>query len=327
VRHLVNEDAAELRPVTAQVAVESDPPLAQKSPRVNRAPRAPQPAPRLYADHSSLERRQTRQQPAHLGAEIPVGGRIKDEQSPSLSQVRRRGKSPAQPADYTGNTLRVLIVEDEPKAAAYLRRGLSEHGFVADVAAGGEEGLYLARQSRYDLLVLDVMLPGRDGWSVLSELRRTGDQTPVLFLTARDAVPDRVKGLELGADDYLVKPFAFSELLARIRTILRRGPARRPETLRVADLEVDLAAHRASRAGRRLDLTPKEFLLLSLLARRAGEVLSRTLIAEQVWDMNFDSGTNVVEVHVRRLRSKVDDPFARKLIRTVRGVGYVLEAE
>lgn len=221
--------------------------------------------------------------------------------------------------------MRVLIVEDEPKSAAYLRKGLSEHGLVADLAHNGEDGLYLARSSDYDLLVLDVMLPGRDGWSVISELRRSGKQTPVLFLTARDSVPDRVKGLELGADDYLVKPFAFSELLARIHTILRRGPVRHGEILRAADLELDALSHRATRAGKRLDLTPKEFLLLALLVRRAGEVLSRTLIAEQVWDMNFDSATNVVDVHVRRLRSKVDDPFDRKLIRTVRGIGYVLE--
>lgn len=223
--------------------------------------------------------------------------------------------------------MRVLIVEDEAKTAAYLRKGLSEHGFVADVSGNGEDGLYLARNSAYDLLILDVMLPGRDGWSVLEEMRRAGVQTPVIFLTARDAVPDRVKGLELGADDYLVKPFAFSELLARIRTILRRGPARRAETLRVADLELDPLSLKASRAGHRLDLTPKEFLLLSLLARRAGEVLTRTLIAEQIWGMNFDSGTNVVDVHMRRLRAKVDDPFERKLIRTVRGAGYVLEQE
>ncbi len=221
--------------------------------------------------------------------------------------------------------MRVLIVEDEPKSAAYLRKGLSEHGYVADLAHDGENGLYLAQNSDYDVIVLDVMLPGRDGWSVVSELRRGGKQTPVLILTARDSVPDRVKGLELGADDYLVKPFAFSELLARIRTLLRRGPVRHGELLRAADLELDLLSHRAMRGGRRLDLTPKEFLLLTLLVRRAGEVLSRTLIAEQVWDMNFDSATNVVDVPVRRLRSKVDDPFERKLIRTVRGVGYVLE--
>jgi two-component system copper resistance phosphate regulon response regulator CusR len=170
-----------------------------------------------------------------------------------------------------------------------------------------------------------VILPNLDGWAVLTALRQEGKQTPVLYLTARDAVHDRVKGLELGADDYLVKPFAFSELLARVRSVLRRGPARQAEAIRVADLEVDVVRLRAVRAGRRLDLTPKEFALLSLLARRAGDVLSRTLIAEQVWDMNFDSDTNVVDVHIRHLRSKLDDPFERKLIHTVRGVGYVLE--
>lgn len=221
--------------------------------------------------------------------------------------------------------MRVLVVEDEPKTAAYIRKGLSEAGFVVDTASDGDEGLYRAQSSEYDLLILDVMLPRRDGWSVLSELRASRVQTPVLFLTARDAVPDRVKGLELGADDYLVKPFAFSELLARIRTVLRRGPDRRPEVVRITDLEIDLFHHKATRAGRRLDLTPKEFLLLWLFARRPGEVLSRTLIAEQVWDMNFDSDTNVVDVHISRLRAKVDDPFQRKLIHTVRGVGYVLE--
>jgi two-component system, OmpR family, copper resistance phosphate regulon response regulator CusR len=221
--------------------------------------------------------------------------------------------------------MRVLVVEDERKTAAYLQKGLSEQGFVADVAHDGEDGLHLARSGNYGLVILDVMLPQKDGWTILAEMRRSGLQTPVLFLTARDTIPERVKGLELGADDYLVKPFAFSELLARVRNILRRGPARQPETLRIADIEVDLLAHKATRAGRRLDLTPKEFALLSLLASRAGEVLSRTFIAERVWDMNFDSDTNVVDVAVRRLRGKVDDPFASKLIHTIRGVGYVLE--
>jgi two-component system copper resistance phosphate regulon response regulator CusR len=221
--------------------------------------------------------------------------------------------------------MRLLVIEDERKTARYLRQGLAENGFAVDVASRGEDGLRLAQAGDYDLLILDVMLPGRDGWSVLAELRRAGRRTPVLFLTARDAVPDRVKGLELGADDYLVKPFAFAELLARVRSVLRRGPARLPETLCVADVELDLLRHRASRASQRLDLTPKEFALLSLLARRAGEVLPRALIAEQVWDMTFDCDSNVVDVHVRRLRSKVDDPFGRKLIHTVRGVGYVLE--
>ncbi|MBV8880635.1 MAG: heavy metal response regulator transcription factor [Planctomycetaceae bacterium] len=221
--------------------------------------------------------------------------------------------------------MKILVVEDEKKAAAYLRKGLAENGYVVDLAADGDDGLQLARAGAYDLVILDVMLPGRDGWSVLAELRRDGVQTPVLFLTAKDSLPDRVKGLNLGADDYLVKPFAFSELLARLRSILRRGPTRREETLRRGDLEIDLVRHRAARAGKKLDLTPKEFALLSLLARRGGEVLSRTAIAEEVWDMNFDGGTNVVDVHVRRLRSKVDDPFDRKLIHTVRGMGYVLD--
>ena len=223
--------------------------------------------------------------------------------------------------------MKILIVEDEPKTAAYLKKGLEENGYVADVAGDGETGSYMARQGGYELVILDVMLPGQDGWSVLRDLRQRRNPVPVLFLTARDGVPDRVRGLELGADDYLVKPFAFSELLARLRTILRRGNGgpRQDAVLRVADLEIDAERHKATRRGRPLELTPKEFLLLSLLARRAGDVLSRTLIAEQVWDINFDTGTNVVDVHVRRLRSKVDDPFEVKLIHTVRGIGYVLE--
>ena len=222
--------------------------------------------------------------------------------------------------------MKILIVEDERKTAAYLKRGLEENGFIVDIAESGEDGYHLAETRRYDLIILDVLLPGRDGWTVIEELRRGGIETPVLFLTARDAVRDRVKGLELGADDYLVKPFAFSELLARMRSLLRRGPTRQSTVLRVADLEVDFRRYRARRAGRALDLTPKEFQLLSLLLQRSGEVLSRTLIAEQVWDINFESDSNVVEVHMRRLRSKVDDPFDAKLIHTVRGVGYILEA-
>ena len=230
-----------------------------------------------------------------------------------------------QKSGLLSTVVKILVVEDEPKTAAYLRNGLAENGFVADVSANGADGLHAALTGEYSLIILDVMLPERDGWSVLSSIRASGRNTPVLFLTARDAVPDRVKGLELGADDYLVKPFAFSELLARVRSVLRRGPGRSPEVLRIADLEIDTARHYAVRHGQRLELTPKEFLLLSLLVRRSGEVLSRTFIAEQVWDMNFDTGTNTVDVHVRRLRSKVDDPFDRKLIRTVRGMGYVLE--
>jgi two-component system, OmpR family, copper resistance phosphate regulon response regulator CusR len=221
--------------------------------------------------------------------------------------------------------MRLLIVEDERKTASYLRRGLTENGFVVDVAETGEAAAEYVRHQPYELIILDVMLPDTTGWTVLATLRASGVVAPVLFLSARDDVQDRVRGLELGADDYLVKPFAFSELVARVRTLLRRGPLRMSEALRVDDLELDLPRQRAVRSGARLDLTPKEFQLLSLLARRRGHVLSRTTIAEQVWDIHFDSSSNVVDVHIRRLRSKVDDPFERKLIHTVRGVGYVLE--
>lgn len=221
--------------------------------------------------------------------------------------------------------MRILIIEDEKKTAAFLNKGLSESGFIVDTEENGEQGLLLTLGKDYDLIILDVMLPDRDGWSILSTLRQAGKQMPVLFLSARDAVQDRVKGLELGADDYLIKPFAFSELLARVRLLLRRGPARQSESLRIADLEIEFARQKATRSGNRLDLTAKEFALLSLLARRTGEVLSRTLIAEQVWDINFDSDTNVIDVAIRRLRSKVDDPFEKKLVHAVRGVGYVLE--
>lgn len=224
------------------------------------------------------------------------------------------------------STVKILIVEDEAKTGDYLRKGLGEAGFVVDLARDGSDGLHLARTGDYDLIVLDVMLPGLDGWAVLRTLRRGGHELPVLFLTARDQVEDRVRGLELGADDYLVKPFAFSELLARVRTLLRRGKTKEPEVFGVADLELDLLRRRVTRAGQRIDLTAKEFALLELLLRRQGEVLPRSLIASQVWDMNFDSDTNVIEVAVRRLRAKVDEPFEPKLIHTVRGMGYVLEA-
>jgi len=223
--------------------------------------------------------------------------------------------------------LKLLVIEDEVKTSKFLKKGFEEAGFVVDAARDGLEGLHLARESEFDLVILDVMLPGLDGWQVLSRLRHAGCRSLILLLTARDAVHERVRGLELGADDYVVKPFAFSELLARVRTLLRRAPNRPAETIRMADLEIDLLRQRATRAGQRLELTSKEFLLLSLLARRAGEVLSRTLIAESVWDMNFDSDTNVVDVNVRRLRAKVDEPFPLKLIRTVRGSGYVMESD
>ncbi len=221
--------------------------------------------------------------------------------------------------------MRLLIIEDEPKTANYLKKGLTENNFVVDVAPDGAEGIFLATSQSYDLIILDVMLPKQDGWTVVKELRKQGLQTPIIFLSAQDSITYRVKGLELGADDYLVKPFAFSELLARIRTILRRGVINLPDILTIGDLQIDFVRYKATRQGERLDLTAKEFSLLSLFARRKGEVISRTLIAEQIWDMNFDSDTNVVDVAVKRLRSKIDEPFDKKLIQTIRGVGYVLE--
>jgi len=223
--------------------------------------------------------------------------------------------------------MRILVIEDESKTAKFLKKGLDEAGFVISVASDGMDGLHLALEIDFDLIILDVMLPLLDGWQVLARFRGANRKAPVLMLTARDAVHERVCGFELGADDYLVKPFAFSELLARVRSLLRRSTPRPQETICMADLEIDLLRQRATRAGQKLELTSKEFLLLTLLARRPGEVLSRTLIAESVWDMNFDSDTNVVDVNVRRLRSKVDDPFPLKLIHTVRGAGYVFEAE
>lgn len=222
--------------------------------------------------------------------------------------------------------MKILVVEDEPKTGDYLKKGLTEAGFVVDLARNGRDGLHLGETGEYDLAILDVMLPKLDGWQVLVGLRRAGREMPVLFLTARDQVEDRVKGLELGADDYLVKPFAFAELLARVRTLLRRcSRHQEPQHMRAADLELDLLRRRVSRGGRHIDLTAKEFALLELLLRRRGEILPRSLIASQIWDMNFDSDTNVIEVAVRRLRAKMDDGFEPKLIRTVRGMGYVLE--
>ena len=220
--------------------------------------------------------------------------------------------------------MRLLLAEDEAHAGEYLVKGLGENGFVVEWVRNGVDALHQATTAAYDLIILDVGLPGMDGWSVLRELRKQ-NQTPVLFLTARDRVEDRVRGLEIGADDYLVKPYAFSELLARVRALLRRGKDRDGDIIHMGDLEVHLLRRRIERGGKRIDLTAKEYALLLLLLRRRGEVLSRTLIAEQVWDMNFDSDTNVVEVAVRRLRGKIDDPFSVKLLHTVRGFGYVME--
>lgn len=222
--------------------------------------------------------------------------------------------------------MKILIVEDEIKSAQYLKKGLVESGYQVDVAHDGIDGLFMARATDFDLLILDVMLPGLDGWGVISRLRESS-QVPVLFLTARDAVEDRVKGLELGADDYLIKPFSYAELLARVRTLLRRQPMRQQELYTVANLEVDVLKRRAIRGGQRIDLTNKEFALLHLLLQHKGEVMSRSQIASQVWDMNFDSDTNVVDVAIRRLRAKIDDDFEPKLIQTVRGMGYRIEDE
>jgi two-component system copper resistance phosphate regulon response regulator CusR len=220
--------------------------------------------------------------------------------------------------------LRILVVEDEPKTGDYLKRGLSESGYVVDLARTGPDGLHLAREGGFDLIVLDVMLPGLDGWELLARLRRD-HRMPVIFLTARDALEDRIKGLDLGADDYLVKPFAFAELLARIRSLLRRGPPREADILEIDDLRMDVPARRVTRAGERLHLSPREFALLHLLLRRQGEVLSRSQIASQVWDMNFDSDTNVVDVAIKRLRQRINDPVPGRLIHAMRGMGYVCE--
>ncbi len=220
--------------------------------------------------------------------------------------------------------MRILVVEDEPKTGDYLRKGLTESGFLVDLARTGVDGRHLALNDDYDLIVLDVTLPGIDGWAVLKQIRQA-KPTPVVMLTAKDQVDDRVKGLELGADDYLVKPFAFVELLARVRSVLRRGVRREPDVLQIGDLEIDALKRRVMRGAERIDLTAKEYSLLYLLALHPGEVQARSVIASLVWDMNFDSDTNVVDVAIRRLRAKIDDPYPTKLIHTVRGAGYVLE--
>ena len=220
--------------------------------------------------------------------------------------------------------MKILVVEDETKTGDYIKQGLTESGFVVELVRTGLDGHHKAMTGNFELIILDVMLPDIDGWRILSSLRESKIFTPVLFLTARDSVKDRVKGLELGADDYLVKPFAFAELLARVRTLLRRGTSTPSNTLNIADLELDIPSRVVNRAGKSINLTTKEFTLLELMVRRQGEVLPRSLIASQVWDMNFDSDTNVIDVAIRRLRAKIDDPFTPKLIQTVRGMGYKL---
>lgn len=223
--------------------------------------------------------------------------------------------------------MRILVIEDEIKTAEYIKKGLTSSGFNVDVAHNGIDGLFAATNHPYELVILDVMMPGMDGFSVIEKLRQLDKEIHVIFLTARDAVEDRVRGLELGADDYLVKPFSFAELLARVRSSLRRNQTQSHHEIEIADLKVDMVKRKVERAGNRIDLTPKEFALLVLLSQRTGEVLSRTFIAEAVWDINFDSDTNVVDVAIRRLRQKVDDQYENKLIHTVRGMGYLVEAK
>jgi len=221
--------------------------------------------------------------------------------------------------------MKLLIVEDEPKTAEYLHKGLVEQGCAVDIARNGVDGQHLALVHDYDVIVLDAMLPGVDGFALLRTLRAV-KQTPVIMLTARDSIEDRVRGLQDGADDYLVKPFSFLELLARLQALQRRGRAQEPTQLKIANLQIDLIARKAWRGNERIDLSAKEFALLAVLARRQGEILSKTAIAELVWDMNFDSNTNVVEVAIKRLRAKIDNAFSPKLLHTIRGMGYVMEA-
>lgn len=221
--------------------------------------------------------------------------------------------------------MRVLIIEDNIKTANYLSEALKENYFIPDIARDGQEGLFLATENNYDIMIVDVMLPHLDGWSLVTRIREINQKIPIIFLTARDKVDDRVKGIEIGADDYLVKPFAFSELLVRMRSLLRRSQPRTDDIVQVADLKLDILKHKATRGNHKLNVTAKEFLLLLFLAKRTGEVLSRTFLAEQVWDINFDSDTNAIDVAIKRLRDKVDGNFSAKLIHTVRGVGYVLE--
>lgn len=225
--------------------------------------------------------------------------------------------------------MKILIIEDEPKTGQYLRQGLTESGFIVNLSSNGIDGLHHATSQHHDLIILDVMLPDLNGWQILAQLRKQDNETPVIFLTARDKVEDRIKGLELGADDYLIKPFSFSELLARVRAILKRGNKSNNDTntLCIADLELDLLRRKVQRAGQKITLTAKEFNLLEFFMRHQGEVLSRALIASEVWDMNFDSDTNVIDVSIRRLRNKIDTPFDTKLLQTMRGMGYVLEAK
>lgn len=221
--------------------------------------------------------------------------------------------------------MRILVIEDELKTAQFLKQGLTEQGYRVEVCGDGVSGLELALKESFDAIILDVMLPGRDGRAVLSAIRSKGLSIPILLLTARDSVEDRVDGLELGADDYLIKPFSFSELIARLRTITRRGTVPELNLLQIAELKIDLVQHKVTRENRKIDLTRKEYTILVMLARRPGQVFTRAVIADQVWGMDFDRGSNFVDVHIRRLRSKVDDPFEKKLIRTIRGIGYVIE--